>query len=276
MKAVKVKWPCRETVWTEDHVYHISVPFTWNLESAKKTALALHRAGFRIKVGGPAVALAGWDLDAPGIEAGISHPGILQRINPLATRTTTGCPNKCQFCAVPRTEGVFKELPNWHDAPVLCDNNILAASIAHFDKVCDRLEKWGWCDFNQGLDCRLLTNHHADRLKRIGQAKCRLALDHQGVKDMWDGAFDLLRTAGIQKRLITSYVLVGFDTGPRDAWARCEWVTGHGVHACPMWFHKLDAKKANEVTAEQEALGWTDYERRRIMQWFYFHKRAVA
>jgi hypothetical protein len=29
------------------------------------------------------------------------------------------------------------------------------------------------------------------------------------------------------------------------------------------------------VTKDQEKNGWTDYERRRLMQWFYQHKQAV-
>jgi hypothetical protein len=43
-----------------------------------------------------------------------------------------------------------------------------------------------------------------------------------------------------------------------------------------MWFHALDATAPNIVTPEQERRGWSDYERRKIMQWFYQHKRAVA
>ena len=41
-----------------------------------------------------------------------------------------------------------------------------------------------------------------------------------------------------------------------------------------MWFHELDVMEKNTVTPKQAALGWNDYERRRIMQWFYQHKKA--
>jgi hypothetical protein len=53
----------------------------------------------------------------------------------------------------------------------------LAASDHHFDLVCDKLEKWGWCDFNQGIDSRFLTPYHAERFKRIGKPILRLALE---------------------------------------------------------------------------------------------------
>jgi hypothetical protein len=202
-------------------------------------------------------------------------PGVLQRHNPQATRTTRGCPNHCPYCAVPLIEGAFEELGDWPDQPVLCDNNLLAASYDHFDRVCDRLERHGWADFNQGLDPRLLTEYHAKRIKRIGDVVCRLALDGQWTKPMWDRAFGYLRGVKIQKAKIASYVLVGFNSDPADAWERCKWVEDHGTHACPMWFHPLDAMRRNAVTQEQYDLGWNDYERRRIMQWFYRHKKAV-
>ncbi len=43
-----------------------------------------------------------------------------------------------------------------------------------------------------------------------------------------------------------------------------------------MWFHPTNALENNVVTEKQAALGWNNFERRRIMQWFYKHKRAVA
>lgn len=231
-----------------------------------------------VVVGGPAVKLM------PDYLSGVSGvivdtgdmDGVLQIANPQATRTTIGCPNRCAFCAVPRIEGAFRELDDWPDRPVICDNNILAASAAHVDRVFDRLEKWHWADFNQGLDARLLTRYHAGRLARIGKAMCRLALDHASVKPQWERAFGLLRDAGIPKSRIRSYVLVGFGSGPDDAWGRCEWVEKHGVCALPQWFHALDQLEKNIVTETQAKMGWSDYERRRLMQWYYQHKKAVA
>jgi hypothetical protein len=209
-------------------------------------------------------------------EIGGDIPGVLQRFNAQATRTTVGCPNRCLYCAVPRVEGAFQELEDWPDGPIICDNNLLNASLEHFDKVCDKLDKWGWADFNQGIDCRLLTEHHAERIAKVGEVVCRLALDHQAVMPHWERAFDILRKAGIRKNKIASYVLIGYNSGPSEAWDRCEWVESHGIHACPMWFHPLDSLDRNNVTREQYEKGWTDYERRKIMQWFYKHKKAVG
>jgi hypothetical protein len=103
----------------------------------------------------------------------------------------------------------------------------------------------------------------------------RLALDSMAISDTWGQAFEYLRSAGIAKRNIRSYALIGFDTGPDEAWARCEWIEKQGAMALPMWFHELDSLQHNIVTEKQMTLGWTDYERRRIMAWFYQHRKAV-
>ena len=80
---------------------------------------------------------------------------------------------------------------------VHCDNNLTAASYSHFDKVIDRLVKWGWADFNQGLDSRLLTAYHAERIHEIKKPIIRLALDSMFDQYEWLKAVDVLRSAGI-------------------------------------------------------------------------------
>jgi len=271
-----IEWPKSFIEWREGDTLNISVPFTWELPAVKER---VNQMTFdepkTIRVGGPAIRLMPHYLDGMQVEVGGDLPGVLQRFNPQATRTTTGCPNSCGFCAVPKTEGRFALQYDWPDQPIICDNNLLYAPDSHFDRVCDRLERHGWADFNQGLDPHLLTPHHAERLKRIGNVVCRLALDAQGAKAFWDRAFSFLRSAKIPKDRIASYVLVGFNTGPDECWERCEWVENHGALACPMWFHELDALEKNTVTRRQRDIGWNDYERRRIMQWFYKHRKAA-
>ena len=273
-------WPKKETVWTEGRTIYVSIPFTWDLPDVKSM---LQQRSFwwdRAVVGGPAVKLM------PDFFVGMGHvsvggdlPGVLQRINPMATRTTTGCVRKCTFCGVYQFEGDFKELDNWPDLPLICDNNLLAASTEHFNRVINRLKKHSGIDFNQGMDARLLTDYHARRiteLKGLKKRGVRLALDSMSFTDHWASAFDRLRSAGIAKRNISSYALIGFDSDSSEAWARCKWIEKHGARVLPMWFHGLDQLQKNIVTPEQEKLGWNDYERRKIMQWFYQHKKAVA
>jgi len=274
MKTVE-KWPKDITQWVENRTLYMSIPFTWLLDKARVIAWRGSLKWDTVVIGGPAVYLMPNTFDGlPHVSIGRSAPGVLQRVNPQATRTTTGCPRKCGFCGVSRIEPEFSELEDWPDLPVLCDNNILAASQPHFDRVCDRLERWGWCDFNQGIDARLLTPYHAERFKRIGQPILRLAYDHQGMQDQWVRAYETLRAVKITKRQIRSYCLVGFRDTPEQAWANCSFVEGFKIKPLPMWYHSLDALAPNTVTAEQQRNGWTDYERRKIMQWFYQHKVA--
>ena len=68
---------------------------------------------------------------------------------------------------------------------------------------------------------------------------------------------------------------MGFTSDPQEAWDRCQFIEAHGVKAMPQWFHALDQLEHNVVTERQAALGWNDYERRKVMQWFYKHKHAV-
>jgi hypothetical protein len=257
-------------------VLHVSIPFTWNLPGIREDLAAGSLLWDRAVVGGPAVRLMPEYFDnMENVAIGDDFSGVLQRVNPMATRTTTGCVRHCRFCAVGTgavEPGGLRELTDWPDLPVLCDNNLLASSDPHFDRVIDRLIRWGTADFNQGLDARLMTDYHAKRIAEIRRPIVRLALDFDADMESWDYAFGLLRAAGVAKRNIRSYCLIGFEDTPQDAWRRCMWVEGHGVKALPMWFHRLDQMDLNVITPDQEGLGWDHGERKRIMGWFYQHR----
>lgn len=272
-------WPKGPTYWIEDRVLNVSVPFTWNLPAVKHHLMCRNLFWDTALVGGPAVELMpGYLTGMEWVAIGHDSPGVLQRVNPLATRTTEGCTRTCGFCGIGTGKiegGGFRLLEDWPDLPVLCDNNLLSAPQSHFDKVIERLIRHGWSDFNQGLDPRLLTDYHAARIAEIKRPQVRLALDHFSLRHEWEGAYEKIRSAGIIKKNISSYALVGFNDNPQEAWERCEWIQKHNINVLPMWFHPLDCLQANTVTEEQEELGWDDYERRKLMQWFYQRKHAV-
>ena len=263
--------------WVKDRTLFISIPFTWLLPEIADQARQTSIFWDKIVVGGPAVQLLPKFFDSMAwVTVGDYAEGVLQLFNPDATRTTVGCVRRCKWCAVPTLEPFFAERKDWPDRPVIIDNNLLAASSTHFDKVIERLVLWQRADFDQGLDARLLKRHHARQFKRIRKPMIRLALDDKAYENEWGVAYEKLRAAGIAKSNIRSYVLCGFDDNPDDAWARCRFVESMGVKPLPMWFHALDTMQHNVVTEPQIALGWTDFERRKIMQWSYHHKRAVA
>lgn len=262
----------------------ISVVFTWDLPRARLYAKSLPYR--KIRIGGPAVGLLpDFFSDLPNVETGGSIPGMLQRWNQWATRTSLGCGRKCSFCGVPRVAAMeakaisgtpIMAFADWPDLPVIADDNLLMVRPAsHFDKVMDRLEKWDWCDFNQGTDARLLTDHHVERFKRLKNPTIRLALDSMGYVDAWDLALEKLLRGGIPKYQIRTYAIIGFGTSPDQCWQICQHIEKQGIKPLPMWFHELDALERNIVTARQAALGWTDYARCHLFQWYYHHKKAV-
>ena len=264
-------WPKDITIWQVGRMGYMSIPFTWLLPSAKAR---IRQSDFFIDrwiVGGPAVKLLP-DYLAGLVEYGEDDPTVLQRVHYRATRTTRGCPRGCPFCGVQTICGSFQELDDWPDGSILCDDNLLAASREHFERVILRLSKLSGCDFNQGLDCRLLTPWHSQLLATLDKPIIRLALDHDRDRETWATAFEALRTAGIAKSRIRSYVLCGFDGGPTEDRDRCEFVESFGVKALPMWFHPLDTLTLNPLMDRQRSLGWTHRKRRELMCWYYQHR----
>lgn len=282
MPVEKPQWHKGPLYWINDFDKTralISITFTWDLPEVKRSIMQRSVLSLweRIYVGGPAIKLMPHYFDDLGfVSIGDIYPGVLQKYNPYATRTTQGCSRHCQFCGVDKINGEFRELDDWPDLPVIIDDNLLMASQPHFDRVIDRLVKLKYADFNQGLDARLLTEYHAKRIAQIQRPMVRLALDNMAYADDWLNALALLHGAGIAQKNIRSYALIGFNDSPDEAWTRCNFIESRRIKVLPMWFHELDCLKHNTITEKQWQLGWNDYERRRIMQWFYKHRNAVV
>lgn len=271
---MNIQWPKGPLYWTGGKTLYVSIPFTWNLPDVRKKVTALFYP--RVIVGGPAVRLMpGYFSDLRHVTEGGDDYSVLKLISPRVTRTTQGCPNNCGFCGVRRICGAFREFGHWPSGNVLIDDNLLAASDRHFERVIDDLIGYTEADFNQGLDARLLTDFHAAQLRRIKKPIIRLALDSMGTAEDWLVAIDTLRRAGIPKSRIRSYAIVGFNTDPAEAWNRCQFIEKHVRYVLPMWFHALDAMQLNAVTPAQRALSWNEHERRRLFEWFYQHRGFV-
>lgn len=234
--------------WTVGKTLYISVPFTWLMGEAEKMA-ELHKGP--VLIGGPGTMKP---TECPGFDPIVFH-------NPSATFTTRGCPNQCQFCAVPKLEGEFREVENFRPAPLICDNNLLAASRKHIEKVVYKSKIFPFVDFNQGLEARRFSPEVADLLGNL-KCKVRFAFDHVNYESAVKDAIDLCRKRTTKD--IGVYVLIGFGDTPDDAKYRLDKVREWGIRPNPMRFQPLDAIQKNGYVAQ----GWTDLELARMMNYY--------
>lgn len=259
------KWQNRKWLYWETAKYHnFSFIFSWNLWEWLQTVQP-ELDGKKIRIGGPAVIInSSWVPNWIDIITIPSQNNILQRHNNYATRTTLGCIRKCQFCAVPKIESKFLELSDYEIKPILIDNNLLASSKKHFDKVIDNLKKLSWCDFNQGLDIRLLTKHHAERFAELKKPLIRLSWDNISDEINFRKSYELLRKAGISKKNIQVYVLIGFNDNIENTLYRLTEISKLGILPNPMRFQPVNCKKKNEYINKN----WTDKELKRYMRYW--------
>lgn len=256
-------WPKRITEWQEGNTAYISVPFTWELQHAYSRSVWWRQQGYEVKAGGPAVKLMPDFLkDVADIDG--DRPDALEHVNPDATFTSRGCIRRCKFCAVPIIEGDLVELQEWQPKPIVCDNNLLACSRRHFDRVIDSLKPLRHIDFNQGLDARLLKPHHADRLTELHLSMVRLAWDNVNEEDSVKNAISLLLSKGIPKRKLRCYVLLNFEDTPGDALYRLETLKGQGILPNPQRYNPLDALVRDKYLSPN----WTERDVRRFVRYW--------
>ncbi len=195
----KVDWNNKLMASVADKVY-VSCVFDWNKLLTKEWE-------GRAKIGG-----SGYSLD-------IVLPNEIEEIKPRINLgfTTRGCIRKCSFCIVPKKEGMIRVVGDLLDLwdgkskdVVILDNNILALP-EHFRLICKQArENKIRIDFNQGLDCRLLTDDICKELKTISHIEYRFAFDDIKLKLQVEEAITLLQRNGINR--CNWYVLVGFNS----------------------------------------------------------------
>lgn len=257
----KSQWPRSLVEWTTGRTAYLSVVFTWDLPKAHMLSVWYRQQGYEVKAGGPACLLMP-DYLAEVAKVNSEVVNCLWKHNPYATYTSRGCIRKCSFCAVPKTEGDLVELDYWDSKPVVCDNNLLACSKKHFDEVIDSLRGVEGIDF-QGIDARVLTKEHADRLAELDLSVIRVAWDHIN-SEPW-GGIELLRQTGISKDKIRIYVLMGFKDTPEDALYRLETIRERGYLPLPQRYNPLDALTRDSYVGPN----WTDKQLTRYMRYWY-------
>ena len=178
---------------------HISVTFTWDVAEAERLMKAWNIYGIPVKIGGAAAGSSGGEFT----------PGMY--LKPGYTITSRGCLNHCWFCQVWWREGdQIREL-EIKDGWNLLDNNILACSDDHINKVFDMLEKQPKAiEFTGGLEAARLKEWHVQRLARLRLKQAFFAYD---TPDDWEplgAAGRMLKNSEISINKLRCYVLIGY------------------------------------------------------------------
>lgn len=177
---------------------HVSCVFTWDKPQAQFLAWQWRDYGDKVLIGGPAYGSPCEDF-VPGRYVA---PGVIF--------TSRGCPNKCKFCHVPKKEGAFRELPVV-PGHIIQDNNILACSDAHWDKLISMLRTQSRIEFKGGLEARRLTDKRILDIRSLSIASLWLACDTPGSFPVVKNAIDRLTKAGFTRSHIYVYVICGED-----------------------------------------------------------------
>lgn len=189
-------------LWDEADEVHISVAFTWDIPWAEWAAVQW-KCVAPVKVGGPA-------FNEPG---GNFVPGMYMKKGYVIT--SRGCPNRCWFCQVPRREGfTLRELPV-ADGWIVTDDNLLACSSGHIDKVFAMLKGQPHRPrFTGGLEAKLLTPEMAGRLKELNPERMFFAYDTPDDLEPLQQAGRYLQSAGFtrESHIPRCYVLVGYKS----------------------------------------------------------------
>lgn len=171
---------------------HISVVFTWDIEKAHKLA-ELWKSYGKVKIGGPAINGEPQDEFIPGMYL---RQGVVI--------TSRGCPNRCPWCFV---KSPLKEI-NINEGNIIQDNNLLACSREHINKVFQMLSHQKRVEFSGGLEAGRIIPF-IDDLRGISLYQLFLAYDCEARKKDVQKAIEKLRRYFMRNQ-IRCYILIGF------------------------------------------------------------------
>ena len=127
---------------------------------------------------------------------------------------TRGCIRSCKWCIVPKKEGQLRPYMDIEEIAIegrdkitLMDNNILASDygLQQIEKIVKMKLK---VDFNQDLDCRLVTDDIANLLSKVKwQEYIRFACDTSAQLPHLFRACDLLKKHGYKGKVFMNVLL---------------------------------------------------------------------
>jgi len=87
-----------------------------------------------------------------------------------------------------------------------------------FERYRPKNPKLRYVDFNQGIDCRYITEEYMKLLSEIPIRPLRIAFDSMGLKNKYIQAIELAAKYGIKK--LSNYILFNFHDRPEDLYLR--------------------------------------------------------
>lgn len=218
---------------------HISVTFTWDLDYAVLLRRQWQGHAPCVRIGGPAISGEGKEF----------VPGMYVREG--VTITSRGCPRSCPWCFV---DEPLQEL-EIHPGNNIIDNNILACSDSHIDKVFEMLRSQRRIKFSGGLEAGRVTEKIAERLRALSLRSMYLAYDNEDAFATVKKAFQIL-SRYFSRDQLSCYVLIGFDD---DTMERAERRLYQILEIGGLPFAMLYRNKAGEYP--QPEMAWKKFQK---------------
>jgi len=207
---------------TNHDAIYISALFTWEVTDVIKIA-RWFKSNAHIEIGGPAATLmADYIYEQTGV---VPHKGLDDRFDQqpglyFYAYTHRGCPKKCPYCAVKLIEPDFFEYREFQVANIIGDNNILACSWGHQERVVEKVlrSRMEFVDFNSGFDVDFFQIKHFELYRQLPLKTWRFAFDYLSQERNLRRCISILKDGGIHRRHdITVYCLVNYEDTPEEA-----------------------------------------------------------
>ena len=174
---------------------YISVSFTWDIKKANWLKEQWESHAETVKMGGPAID----GEPTNGFKAGVY-------LKKGVTITSRGCPNRCSWCFVNQD---IVELEDFPEGNIVQDNNILACSRNHLDKVFQMLSHQKQISFSGGFESCKVSDQVVDKLRGLSIYQIWLAYDYPEAIMPLKKAVEKLRKY-FRRDQIRCYVLIGY------------------------------------------------------------------